>query len=208
MIAYKFLERGAVGPFSRFAWPLPSPGAPGPWVEAREARGRRHGVYACLPGQLAWWIDEELFRVELGGEISVTPVQVVAGRARLLEPVDAWTSGGAARFAADCARRLAAAAAATARAAGLPGAADALERADGLPALSAAARAASGAAPDPVRIVLALAADGAALASAGHASGAAYIAARAARLIAGDAGFRAEREAQGRRLAAEVGAAA
>ena len=89
MIAYKFLSRGAVGPFSGFRWPTPAGGAPGAWVEAT-GEVPEHGVHACRPADLPYWIDEELWIAELAGDVQATPHQIVAARGRLLEPIEAW----------------------------------------------------------------------------------------------------------------------
>lgn len=176
MIAFKFLGAGAVAPFTRFAWPVPAAGGPGAWVEARVGGGRTHGIHACRPEHLACWIDAELWTVELGGGVEDGFMEVVAPRARLLGEVEAWRAGAAARFAQDCARRL-------------------RERADA----SGLDRALHGR-------LRGLLGDAEGAAAAGKASASAYIAARAAGLVGGDAGFRAERLEQGRRLAALVGA--
>jgi hypothetical protein len=101
MIAYKFLSRGAVGPFSGFRWPTPEGGAAGAWVEAAPA----DGVHACRPSDLPYWIDEELWIAELSGDVRVTHHQVVASRGRLLARVEAWDELARA-FAIDCSATL------------------------------------------------------------------------------------------------------
>jgi hypothetical protein len=53
--AYKFLARGTLGRFSRFAWPVDE------WVEATGPLAPcQNGVHACRIEQLPTWIDEEL----------------------------------------------------------------------------------------------------------------------------------------------------
>jgi len=101
-LAYKFLARGAIGPVSRVRWPLPSPGGAGPWLAADAPLAVcRSGVHACLKDQLAFWLHEELWQVELEGELRSGLDCVVSPRGRLLARVDAWSeSGGAHRFAA------------------------------------------------------------------------------------------------------------
>ncbi|HET9553714.1 MAG TPA: hypothetical protein VFP50_12165, partial [Anaeromyxobacteraceae bacterium] len=69
MIAYKFLAPGAVGPFSGFAWPVPSGGGPGPWVAA----GAGGAIHACRTHHLPWWLDAELWAAELDGEVEERP---------------------------------------------------------------------------------------------------------------------------------------
>ena len=105
MLAYKFTRPGAVSPFSRFSWPMPAGGRPGEWVQASESLPCRAGIHACRPAQLPYWLAAELWAIELDGEVVETADKVVARRGRLVEAVGAWTGGGAAAFAADCAFR-------------------------------------------------------------------------------------------------------
>jgi hypothetical protein len=76
---------------------LPEPGA---WVEAGPSLELcRSGVHACQADELAHWLHEELWIIELDGETRHGVDCVVAQRGRLVQKVEAWTSGGAARFA-------------------------------------------------------------------------------------------------------------
>jgi len=97
ILAYKFLARGARGPITGHPWP-----APGGWLEAGGPVSLcRDGVHACQTAQLAYWLHEELWRVELDGERIEGPDCVVAARGRLVARIDAWSEqGGAQRFAA------------------------------------------------------------------------------------------------------------
>jgi hypothetical protein len=100
--AFKFLAHGGVGPVSEYPWPAPAPqaGQPGAWVQAASAlEACRSGVHACGADELAHWLHDELWIVELAGEIVPGIDCVVAQRGRLLRKVDAWSQGGAARFA-------------------------------------------------------------------------------------------------------------
>ena len=101
MIAYKFLSRGAVGPFSGFRWPTPEGGAEGAWVEA----GPADGIHACRPADLPYWIDEELWDAELSDDVRVAHHQLVASRGRLVRRVEAWPEIARA-FAATCSATL------------------------------------------------------------------------------------------------------
>jgi hypothetical protein len=56
---------------------------------------------------LPYWIREELWIIELDGDIVETAGKLVASRGRLIESVAAWTAGGAAAFGSDCARQVA-----------------------------------------------------------------------------------------------------
>lgn len=100
--AFKFLARGAVGPISRVPWPRPQADAAGPWLEADAPLALcRAGVHACGADQLAFWLHEELWRVELDGELSQGIDCVIASRGRLVARVDVWSeAGGAQRFSA------------------------------------------------------------------------------------------------------------
>jgi hypothetical protein len=91
MIAYTFLERGAVAPFSRLRWPLRE------WVHAR--------VFACRQRDLPYWLHDELWTIELAGDLIEHPTQIEASRARLLERQERWNEEAARAFAADCALR-------------------------------------------------------------------------------------------------------
>jgi hypothetical protein len=102
VIVYKFLAAGAVGPFSGFRWP-----ARGEWVETGlPLEACRRGVHAAELEELPEWLSDELWSVELGGEISRSNGLVVAERGRLVERVDAWDGDAAREFAAACAQRL------------------------------------------------------------------------------------------------------
>lgn len=96
MIAYKFLAAGGVGPFSGVAWP-----APGAWLEAAGPLATR-GIHVCRPDELAHWLHDELWQVETAGAEAEGHDCVVVARARRVRQIDAWTAGGAARFAAAC----------------------------------------------------------------------------------------------------------
>jgi hypothetical protein len=98
--AYKFLAPGAIGPISRFAWPQPDGSGAGAWIEVDgQLDPCRRGIHVCAPDQLAHWLHEELWRIEIDGVIVDGIDCQVVSRARLLAPVWAWSAGGAQRFA-------------------------------------------------------------------------------------------------------------
>jgi hypothetical protein len=102
----KFLGRGAIGPFSGVRWPLPGDGAAGAWIAAEgRLRTCENGIHACRPQDLPHWIGDELWIVELEGDVEVGEHKVVARRGRLVRRVEAWDEAAAARFAAVCAWR-------------------------------------------------------------------------------------------------------
>ena len=81
VIAYKFLREGRVGPFSGVAWP-----AEGEWLEATGGDGAcSPRVHACRVEDLPEWLDHELWRVELDGDVRVDCGKLVADRGRLVE---------------------------------------------------------------------------------------------------------------------------
>ena len=115
MTAYwKFLRSGRVSPFARYPWP-----GPGHWVEVPAAVPCRQGIHACRPADLPYWLLDELWQVELAGEVVSTPTKVVAPRARLLARVDAWNADMAREFGWECVVRTAQHAAAELADAGL-----------------------------------------------------------------------------------------
>jgi hypothetical protein len=103
VIAHKFLKAGGTSTFTAFRWPLPGDG-PGAWVEA-PVRPCRSGIHACRPADLPIWVGEELYEIELDGDIIHERTKVVAARARLLRRVDAWAHGVRDAYTRMCAER-------------------------------------------------------------------------------------------------------
>jgi hypothetical protein len=103
MIVCKFLAKGAIGPFTGFAWPLPSDQGEGPWVEAEKFPNE--GVHGLDIDDLAYWLHDELWIVELGGSILRAPTQIIASRGRLVRRVDRWNDERRRAFASDIVRR-------------------------------------------------------------------------------------------------------
>jgi|SRR6185312_4717119 len=104
-VAYKFLTRDATGPFSGSAWPLPTGAEPGAWIHADagalELCGR--GAHVCRPADLAYWLHDDLWEVEVDGD-QITGIDcLIVRRARLVRRLDGWHKGGAAgRFGEAC----------------------------------------------------------------------------------------------------------
>jgi hypothetical protein len=105
MHAYKFLADGAVAPFTGRVWPVPDARSPGAWVVAPPGDLARYGVHACRIEDLAYWPDDELWLVELGGTVLEEPFQLAASRGRLLQRIEAWNVATAREYAAACACR-------------------------------------------------------------------------------------------------------
>jgi hypothetical protein len=104
VIAYKFLRDGRVGAFSGVRWP-----PAGEWLHATTTGEGgvtcADRVHACRVEDLAEWMDSELWRVELGGDVTVDCGKLVADRGRLVERVEAWDPALMAAFAEACALR-------------------------------------------------------------------------------------------------------
>lgn len=84
MTAYKFLRAGSVGPFTGFRW------EPGQWVETDRAAPCETGVHACRVDDLPYWCSDELWEIELDGDVVSAGYKVVASRGRLVRRVEAW----------------------------------------------------------------------------------------------------------------------
>jgi hypothetical protein len=205
--AYKFLGAGRLGAFSGFAWPE------GEWVESDGPPVTcRSGIHACLPEHLAYWIMDELWEIELDGDVYETPLKVVARRGRLLAPVATWDDGARSDFIAEGVRRTSRYAALELREVALVAEAALLEEAATVAELGdhanavgdAAAAAGEGDAADLAGYV----ADAVEYASQGDVVGPAFIAAHAADVhapVGVDDPFAAERASQGLWLAQRLG---
>ena len=100
MDAYKFLGPGRYSLLTGFRWPV------GEWVEVRGPLvASQNGIHGCRVADLPHWLDEVLWRVELGGDLIQAERTVVARSGRLLEPVTAWTARVQSEFASACAAR-------------------------------------------------------------------------------------------------------
>ncbi len=89
MTAYKFLRAGSVGPFTGFRW------EPGRWVETDGVSVCEHGVHACRADDLPFWVNDELWEIELGGDVVESGFKVVASHGRLVRRVEGWTEAAA-----------------------------------------------------------------------------------------------------------------
>jgi hypothetical protein len=111
MRAYKFLV-GDRSPVTGYRWELPR-GGPGPWVDVGgPVELCVNGVHACTPQQIPLWLGQDLWAMELDGEILRLEQVVVASRARIVEQVTAWDADCQHRFGQFCAGRARALAAA------------------------------------------------------------------------------------------------
>jgi hypothetical protein len=143
--AYAFLAEGAVAPLSGFRWPSPKNREPGPWVDKDTAPAE--ALRGCRADDLRYWLDDELWNIELGGTLSTRDHLLLAERARLVDRIESWNDPLAWEFMWACARRVAQRAAAALRDDGRPDVAASLEAATDLEALERAASAAVGHSP-------------------------------------------------------------
>ncbi len=200
MIAYKFLRAGRIGAFSQFHWPQP-----GVWVKANAALALcRSGIHACRTRDLPWWLDEELWEIELRGRVHVAEHKIMAHKGRLRSPVAAWTPDCASEYAHACAWRARDRALDSLIRAGRNEAADTLAACGTLGELVDSARKLADALPE-ARVGLTIAGDSASNALAGALPTSAYIAAHLALRIDGPAAYDAERAWQSRWLVQRLG---
>lgn len=107
MTWFKFLTEDAVGMFSGFRWPRPDPTRPGDWVYAAGALDLcRNGLHACRPADLPYWLQEELYVVDLDEPVIELERLVLARRGRLRARVTAWHRESALEFSKVCALRV------------------------------------------------------------------------------------------------------
>jgi hypothetical protein len=139
VIAYKFLATGSVAPFTGHRWPLPQGGGPGAWVEAPASVAPELGVHGCRVEDLPYWVEEELWRIELRDPVRIAPFQLQSDRGRLVERVVAWNAEARRAFSLACVDRTRDLACEALRNAGHPAEADALAASSGIEGVERAA---------------------------------------------------------------------
>jgi hypothetical protein len=108
MIAYKFLKSGAKGLVSGFRWPTPDVGSPGEWVHATSPiRECEAGIHVCRAMDLPYWMCDELWAIEIDGDVVEGTDMLIASRGRLLRLFSGWTRAGQTRFVEACRDRAA-----------------------------------------------------------------------------------------------------
>ena len=96
--AFKFLGTGAIGTLTGFVWP-----APGTWVTVEGALDPcRNGIHVVRTHELAHWLHDELWELEIDGDELAGVGCLVVRRARLVRRVDGWDPAGSERFATAC----------------------------------------------------------------------------------------------------------
>lgn len=200
MIAYKFLRAGRIGPFSAFRWP-----DPGVWLRVGENIAPcRTGIHACRTQDLPWWLADELWEIELEGEVQVEEHKVLARAGRLRTRIEGWTGACATQYGEACAWRTRDRTVQALRIANHAEAADCLAACTTLDEVRSVARQLAEHLPD-TRISLTIAHDGAFRALTGAPPTSAYIAAHAATRLDGPAGYATERSWQSRWLVERLG---
>lgn len=107
MANWKFLRAGAVSPFTGYVW------EPQKWVDAMSATtpGRVSpclaGIHACRTADLPYWLNDELWQIDLGHPVVELDDKLVAPRARLVAQVEGWTPHCARELAVACVVRVA-----------------------------------------------------------------------------------------------------
>jgi hypothetical protein len=90
MKAWKFLDTTGRSVFTKFQWSLPERG-PGEWYETPLPVGLCvNGVHACRKQDLSYWLNVQLWEMELDGEIVESDHLIVASRARLIRRIEEW----------------------------------------------------------------------------------------------------------------------
>lgn len=200
MIAYKFLRAGRIGPFSGFRWP-----EPGRWVRvAGTVVECRRGIHACRVRDLPWWLGEELWEIELEGDVQPDEHKLIAQAGSLQSRIEAWTPARAIEYGEVCAWRTRDRAVQALERARHAEAARTLATCETLEQVRQLARELAKQLPDN-RIPLTIARDGAFRALTEAAPPSAYIAAHAAKRLDGPAGYDAERAWQSHWLAERLG---
>ncbi len=169
------------------------------------------GIHACRAEQLPHWLAQELWVIELAGDVTESPYKLVAPAGRLVSRVQGWPSAERG-FAEDCAARTLDLAVSALRDAGLDAHADAAATAVGTAGLLAVADGVRGDAAPLVATLVGYAADCAWDIDNGYFAMCAYVAATAfANHCTGDVvqdmsslGWVRERARQGRWLAAAL----
>jgi hypothetical protein len=200
MIAHKFLRSGRIGPFSGFQWP-----ELGVWVRApRDLAPCKRGIHACRVSDLPWWLADELWEIELGGDVKPDEHKIIAPAGRLRSQIEAWTPACAQEYADACAWRAQGRAVQALTRAGHRHEADGIATCATLDEVLVAARRLADQIPE-ARISLTIAGDGAFRALTGAPPTSAYIAAHAAMRLDGAAGYAAERAWQSQWLVERLG---
>lgn len=149
MIAYKFLRSRGIAPFTGEQWPLPGNGGGGRWIEVSGGLAQcENGLHVCRVADLPYWLDEELWAVEVDEDVTPERHHLLVRRARIAGPVSTWTIEAARDYGLACMLRARDLGAAALRAAQLDEEAARLEASSDPAQVSESGHAASRAAVD------------------------------------------------------------
>jgi hypothetical protein len=104
---YKFLRAGAISPFSGVRWTAPGGDERGEPLSPGIPALCRTGIHACRLRDLPYWLSDELWIIELDGQIVESDVKVVAPAGRLVEHIKAWDKDLVSKFGMFCVVRAA-----------------------------------------------------------------------------------------------------
>lgn len=105
MSLYLFLRPDRRASLSETQWPAPHEGAPGAWLETG-SDAPPDSIRAYPPEELLSCLDDELWEVELEGDLRREGHAVLATRGRLLSRIETWTPQVAAQLVETCAFRV------------------------------------------------------------------------------------------------------
>jgi hypothetical protein len=203
VIAYKFLARGAVSPFWGLRWPVPHLEGPAEWVSAERSGAP---LSAARAQDLPYWLNEELWEIELEGTPRARFHHLEAGRGRLLRRIEGWTPESAHSFGEACLSNAKVHVVDALRRAGLGAAADRVAQSADLEALRAAQQDLAVSASPLASELVGYLVEGGSFAAGGGVAGATFVAAVAAAACAGEeAAYAAERAWQARWLTEKLG---
>ena len=96
-VEYKFLSKGAIGPYSGFQWPTPKVDGDGNWLAAGEwvvAQGElvmcANGVHWPTRDALPQWFSKELYTFEPSGKTLYGDDKNASRKGRLLYRIETW----------------------------------------------------------------------------------------------------------------------
>jgi hypothetical protein len=102
---YVFLGPGRTSFLTGVRWPAPTHSEPAQWVEAG-LDGPDDAVRGYEPGELTWWLDDELWELELLGKVRRVRRSLLGERGRLLRRIEHWTPAAAEELTAVCVDRI------------------------------------------------------------------------------------------------------
>ena len=105
MRLYVFLGDGREAFLTGVRWPAPAGDEPAGWIEAG-VDGPPDAARGYDVADLTWWLDDELWRIELDGELRSGRHSLLGDRGRLLRRIDAWSPAAAEELTSACVSRI------------------------------------------------------------------------------------------------------